>query len=80
VLRGLDAVLARRCASRSTGFTASELARAKQNLLRSYERTYADATSDNRPRSWESSSQLLNEEAIPGIEYEYPLAQRLVPA
>jgi zinc protease len=80
VLRGLDAVLAEAVRVQKHGFTASELARAKQNLLRSYERTYAER--DKRQSAalvGELVRNFLNQEAIPGIEYEYPLAQRLVP-
>jgi zinc protease len=81
VLRGLDAVLAEAVRVQKHGFTASELARAKQNLLRSYERTYAER--DKRQSAalvGELVRNFLEQEAIPGIEYEYPLAQRLVPA
>jgi len=80
VLRGLDAVLSEAVRVQKHGFTASELARAKQNLLRSYERTYAER--DKRQSSalvGELVRNFLDQEAIPGIEYEYPLAQRLVP-
>ena len=80
VLRGLDAVLAEAVRVQKHGFTATELARAKQNLLRSYERTYAER--DKRQSAalvGELVRNFLEQEAIPGIEYEYPLAQRLVP-
>ena len=80
VLRGLDAVVAEAVRVEKHGFTATELDRAKQNLLRSYERTYAER--DKRQSSalvGELVRNFLNSEAIPGIEYEYPLSQRLVP-
>jgi zinc protease len=80
VLRGLDAVLAEAVRVQKNGFTATVLARAKQNLLRSYERTYAER--DKRQSAslvGELVRNFLDQEAIPGIEYEYPLAQRLVP-
>ena len=80
VLRGLDAVLAEAVRVQKHGFTATELDRAKQNLLRSYERTYAER--DKRQSgtlAGEYIRNFLNNESIPGIEYEYPLAQRLVP-
>ena len=80
VLRGLDAVLAEAVRVQKHGFTATELARAKQNLLRSYERAYAER--DKRQSGalvGELVRNFLDGEAIPGIEYEYPLAQRLVP-
>ena len=80
VLRGLDAVLSEAVRVEKHGFTASELARAKQNLLRSYERAYAER--DKRQSAalvGELVRNYLEGEAIPGIEYEYPLAQQLVP-
>ena len=80
VLRGLDAVLAEAVRVQKHGFTATELDRAKQNLLRSYERTYAER--DKRQSATLASEYIrnfLNNESIPGIEYEYPLAQQLVP-
>jgi zinc protease len=80
VLRGLDAVLGEAVRVQKHGFTATELSRAKQNLLRSYERTFAER--DKRQSAQlvgELVRNFLNQEAIPGIEYEYPLAQRLVP-
>ena len=81
VLRGLDAVLAEGMRVEKHGFTATELDRAKQNLLRSYERTYAER--DKRMSNTLAAEYIrnfLDGESIPGIEYEYPLAQRLVPA
>jgi len=80
VLRGLDAVLSEAIRVQKHGFTATELDRAKQNLLRSYERTFAER--EKRQSSTLASEYIrnfVNNEAFPGIEYEYPLAQRLVP-
>jgi zinc protease len=80
VLRGLDAVLAEAVRVQKHGFTATELGRAKQNLLRSYERAYAER--DKRQSAalvGELVRNYLDGEAIPGIEYEYPLTQRLLP-
>lgn len=62
------------------GFLPAELDRAKQNLLRSYERAYAE-------RDKTQSAQIVNEyvgnfldrEPVPGIEAEYALVQRLLP-
>ena len=80
VLRGLDAVLAEAVRVQKHGFTATELDRAKQNLLRSYERTYAERDKrQSATLAGEYIRNFLNDEAIPGIEYEYPLAQQLVP-
>ena len=80
VLRGLDAVLAEAVRVQKHGVTATELDRAKQNLLRSYERTYAERDKrQSATLAGEYIRNFLNDEAIPGIEYEYPLAQQLVP-
>ena len=62
------------------GFLETELSRAKQNMLRGYERAYTE-------RDKTQSGQLVEEyvgnylfnEAIPGIEYEYRLVQQLLP-
>src|SRR5687768_9795322 len=81
VLKGLNAVLAEAIRVQKHGFTATELDRAKQNLLRSYERTHAER--DKRQSSALAAEYIrafLVDEAFPGIEYEYPLAQRLVPS
>ena len=80
VLKGLDAVLAEAIRVQKHGFTATELDRAKQNLLRSYERAYAERDKrESAPLAAEYTRAFLIDEAFPGIEYEYGLAQRLVP-
>ncbi len=62
------------------GFLQSELDRVKQNVLRSYERSYAE-----RDKTQSASfvdeyiGNFLQGESIPGIEYEYELAQKLLP-
>ena len=63
------------------GFLQSELDRAKQNLLRGYERAYAE-------RDKTASTQIINQyvahylsgEPAPGIEAEYRLAQQQIPS
>ena len=80
VLKGLDAVLAEGVRVQTHGFTPTELERAKQNLLRSYERTHAERDKrQSAALAGEYIRAFLVNEAFPGIEYEYPLAQRLVP-
>nr|WP_297308196.1 insulinase family protein [uncultured Flavobacterium sp.] len=66
--------------ARKYGFTQSELDRAKQSYLSSYEKAYNDRDKNN------SSSYLgkyqvnfLEGEAIPSIEYEYNLVKELLP-
>jgi zinc protease len=78
--RGAEALLTEARRVDQFGFLQSELDRVKQNILRSYERSYAE-------RDKTQSSQLVEEyignflegESIPGIEYEYKLAQELLP-
>src|SRR6185369_12099663 len=61
------------------GFLQSELDRAKQNLLRGYERAYAERDkTQSASFVQEYIGNYLNGEPIPGIEYEYKLAQQLV--
>ena len=80
VLKGLDAVLVEAVRVEKHGFTATELDRAKQNLLRSYERTYAERDKrQSTTLAGEYARNFLVGESFPGIEYEYGLAQRLVP-
>jgi zinc protease len=62
------------------GFLQSELDRVKTNVLRSYERAYAE-------RDKTQSEQFVDEyignylqgESMPGIEYEYKVSQELMP-
>ena len=78
--RGLEALLTEAKRVDQFGFLQSELDRAKQNLLRGYERAYAE-----RDKTLSASfvqeyvGNYLNSEPIPGIDYEYKLAQQLVP-
>ncbi|MEO8194337.1 MAG: insulinase family protein [Gemmatimonadales bacterium] len=62
------------------GFLQSELDRVKQNILRSYERSYAERDKTQSGSFVEEYiGNYLEGEAIPGIEYEYKLAQELLP-
>lgn len=80
VERAVEALLTESKRVDQFGFLGSELDRVKQNVLRSYERSYAE-----RERTQSESfveeyiGNFLQGEAIPGIEYEYRLAQQLLP-
>jgi zinc protease len=78
--RGLDAVLTEAARVRQHGFTAPELERARQNLLRSYERAFAER---DKTQSAVLAAELVrhatNGEPVPGIEREYGLVQRYAP-
>src|SRR5690606_6153751 len=62
------------------GFTATELDRARINLLRALERAYAERERSNSGSyANEYVRHFLTGEPIPGIEWEYTAAQELLP-
>ena len=78
--RGLEALLTESRRVDQYGYLQSELDRAKQNMLRSYER--ANEEREKTPSSSfveEYIGHYLEQEAIPGIEKEYQLVQQLLP-
>jgi zinc protease len=80
VERGLEAVLAEGERVARHGFTAGELERYKLNLLRSMERAHAERERTNSAVYANAYiSHFLRESPIPGIEFEYQVAQLLVP-
>jgi len=81
IARGFEAVLTEAERVERHGFTATELDRAKQDLLRSYERAYAERANTESVRyADEYVRHFLTGEAIPGIGYELALVKRLLPA
>lgn len=80
ILRGLEAVLTEATRIQRHGFTQTELDRAKQNLLRSYEQAYAEREkSESGDYAGEYVDAFLEGEPIPGIAVEYELAKQLTP-
>ena len=78
--RGLEALLVEARRVDQFGFLESELSRQKQAVLRAYERAYAERDKTNSESYVaEYIGNFLDREAIPGIEYEYRLAQQLIP-
>ncbi|HEY8166988.1 MAG TPA: pitrilysin family protein, partial [Gemmatimonadaceae bacterium] len=78
--KGLEGLLteARRVAQ--FGFLPAELDRAKQNLLRGYERAYTERDkSQSSPLADEYVRNFLEQEPVPGIAYEYDLARQFIP-
>jgi zinc protease len=62
------------------GFLPTELQRAKDDMLRGYERAYTERDkTESGQLVGEYVSNYLSGEAIPGIEYEYALVQQLLP-
>ena len=79
--RGLDTLLGEAERVTRFGFTATELDRQKQNVLRGYERYLAEK--DNTvaaSRADEYVRNFLENETLPSAEDEYALHQRLLPA
>lgn len=80
VERALEAVLTEGARVARHGFTASELEREKTNLLRSYERAFAERDkTESATLAGEYVSAFLHGEPIPGIATEYQLVQALLP-
>ena len=80
VLLGLDAILTEVERVRRHGFTETELERAKEEILNRYQRIYNERNnSDSGSFADEYKRNFLQDEAIPGIAYEYLLAGRFVP-
>ncbi|MFZ1729757.1 MAG: insulinase family protein [Bacteroidota bacterium] len=80
VLRGFEALLIEAKRVKDHGFTASELERAKTNILRGMEQSYNER---DKTRSESHASEFvrnfLTEEPIPGIEVEYELYKKYMP-
>jgi zinc protease len=77
---GLQALLEENLRVRKHGFTEGELERYKSNMLRYYERAYSerDKTESNTYAS-EYIRNYLEDEPIPGIEFEYEFAVKHIP-
>ncbi len=78
--RGLEALLTEVERVRQHGFTASELERARTDVLRSYADAYAERdNTQSAALAMEYVQLFLQDDAAPGIGYEYGLAQALLP-
>ena len=81
VTDGLEALLTEAERVDRHGFTPAELERHKRDLLRRYEQAYDERAKRNSVvYASEYTRSFLEEEPIPGIEYEFELAKRLLPA
>ncbi|HWV56686.1 MAG TPA: insulinase family protein [Longimicrobiales bacterium] len=81
IARGLDALTTEAQRVARHGFTESELARHAADLLRAYERAYAERErTPSASLASEYVAHFLTGEAIPGIEYEYDLVRSLLPS
>ncbi|TAK17105.1 MAG: insulinase family protein [Acidobacteria bacterium] len=80
VARGLEALFAETARVAQFGFTASELDRQKQNILRGLERAVAEKDKQaSGGLADEYVRNFLTNEPIPGIVYEHQLYQRFLP-
>jgi zinc protease len=80
IVRGLDAALTEFERARRNGFTETELQRAKNEILRYFESAYAGRnTRESAQFAQEYVKHFLQQEATPGIEFEYKLVQELLP-
>jgi zinc protease len=78
--RGLEALLIEGARVAQHGFTGTELARAKSEMLRSMEQAHAEREKTNSSAyAAEYLRAYLYDEPIPGIDYEFGLYQRFVP-
>jgi zinc protease len=78
--RGLDRVLVEAERVERFGFMQAELDRQKADVLRSYERSFAERDKRESSRlAAEYVRVFLDGEPTPGIAYEYALARRFVP-
>ncbi len=78
--RGLDALFTEAARVSRFGFTPTELERQKRDVLRDYERLFAEK--ENRQSATLAAEYIRNftqTEPIPGIAFEYELFKRFVP-
>ncbi|GAB5520888.1 MAG: insulinase family protein [Rhodothermales bacterium] len=80
-LNALEVLLTEAERVRQHGFTQAELDRAKTDLLRSFEKAYAERDK-GESRSYASRyvNHYLEADPTPGIEYSYRVSQDLIPA
>ncbi len=80
VERGLDALLTEAERAARFGFTATELERTKRQVLRNYERLFAEKDKhESGTLAAEYIRNFTQDEDIPGIAFEYELHQRFLP-
>jgi zinc protease len=80
VERGLDAAFTELARAGRFGFTPTEFERQKRELLRSYERAFAERDKQNSAAlASECMRYVLRDEPMPGIAFEYELVQRFIP-
>ena len=77
----LNALLVENARVRQFGFLASELSRAKQDMLSMYEKSFNERDKKNSSQVLgEYLRNFLEQEPIPGIEWEYQFVQAVLPS
>ena len=80
ITEGLAAIVQEAKRMQLYGFSADELSRAKAALLAAYERAYRERnTSESSTYANEYVRHFLEQEPIPGMEFEYRIASTYVP-
>jgi zinc protease len=80
ITEGLGALMTEAKRVQQFGFSADELARAKAALLAGYERAYKEReTSESASYANEYVRHFLQQEPIPGMEFEYRIAATYLP-
>ena len=80
VIRGLEALLTEAARADRFGFTETELARMKADLLRAYEQAFAEKNKrESASYASEYMRHFLEDESIPGIEMELEMVQEFLP-
>ena len=78
--KAIDALVRENERARQFGFSAAELERAKKDMMRSFERAYAERDkTDSTAYVGEYMRNFLQQEPIPGIAAEYGYATELLP-
>jgi zinc protease len=80
IIPGLEAALTETMRVQQHGFTASELERTKTWLIRRFETAYQERDkTESSDLASEYLRNFLEQEPVPGISYEYRIAQAMVP-
>jgi zinc protease len=78
--RGLDVLMTEAIRIKKYGFTQTELDRQKKQVLRDIERQYNERDKmESRNFAGRYVSHFLNNDPVPGIEYEYELYKKFLP-
>ncbi|MEX0968326.1 MAG: insulinase family protein [Bacteroidia bacterium] len=80
IMRGLETLLTETERIQRHGFTESELERAKKELLRNKEKSFAERDKQpSRSLIWGYVSNFLDNDPAPGIEYEFETTGAMLP-